>query len=149
MVHPSIEEAIRKVLADGSMSDMPDAKVLSEQMVELCAFLEKRWREATATLRQYANSLRKLHEFAVGDMVWLSGKNIRTEQLCRRLGHRFYGPYLVIERVSMQTYRSKLQEEIGNIYHVFHMSFLKPYVSDRYTAPKPPPLIELDSQEEY
>jgi hypothetical protein len=78
MVHPSIEEAVHDVPADGSVPDVPDAKARAEQMVELRALLEKRWREATATQRKYADRRTKPREFAVGEMVWLSGKNIRT-----------------------------------------------------------------------
>ncbi len=43
----------------------------------------------------------------------------------------------------------KLLQKEGNIHDVFHVSLLKPYVSDGRTAPKPPPPIELDGQEEY
>jgi hypothetical protein len=149
MVHPSIEEALRVIPADGSVPDVPNAKARAEQMVELRAFLEKRWREATATQRKYADRHTKPREFAVGDMVWLSGKNIRTKQPSKKLDHRFYGPYLVIERVGMQAYRLKLLQEVGNIHDVFRVSLLEPYVSDGRTAPKPPPPIELDGREEY
>ncbi len=149
MVHPSIEEAVRDILVDGSVPDVPDAKAWAEQMVELCAFLEKRWREATSMQRKCADRRTKPCEFAVGNMVWLSGKNIRTKQPSKKFDHRFYGPYPVVERVGTQAYRLKLLQEVGNIHHIFHMSLLEPYVSDGRTAPKPPPPIELDSQEEY
>jgi hypothetical protein len=49
MVLPNIEEAVREIPADGSVPDVPDSKARAEKMVELCAFLEKRWREATTT----------------------------------------------------------------------------------------------------
>jgi hypothetical protein len=149
MVHPSIEKAVRDALVDGSVPDVPDAKARAEQMVELRAFLEKRWREATATQRKYADRRTKLHEFAVGDMVWLSGKNIRTKRLDKKLDHRFYEPYLVTERVGTQAYRLKLLQEVGNIHDVFHVSLFEPYVSDGRTAPELPPPIDLDGHEEY
>jgi hypothetical protein len=82
-------------------------------------------------------------------MVWLSGKNIRTKRPSKKLDHRFYGPYPVIERVGTQAYRLKLLQEVGNIHDVFHVSLLEPYISDGRTAPEPPPPIELDGQEEY
>ncbi len=148
MVHPSIEEAVRDAPVDGSVPDVPDAKARAEQMVELRAFLEKRWREATATQRKYADRRSKLREFAVGDMVWLLGKNIRTKWPSKKLDHRSYGPYPVTERVGTQVYRLKLLQEVGNIHDVFHVSLLEPYVSDGRTA-EPPPPIELDGQEEY
>jgi hypothetical protein len=148
MVHPSIEEAVRNVPVNGSVPDVPDAKTWAEQMVELRAFLEKRWREATATQRKYADRHTKLHEFAVGDMVWLSGKNIRTKRPSKKLDHKFYGPYPVIERVGTQALCLKLLQEVGNMYDAFHVSLLEPYVSDGHTTPEPPLPIELDGQEE-
>jgi hypothetical protein len=96
MVHPNIEEAVREILADGSVPDVPDAKARADQMVELCTLLERRWREATATQRKYANRRTKPSKFAVGDMVWLSAKNIRTKRPSKKLDHRFYRPYPVI-----------------------------------------------------
>jgi hypothetical protein len=149
MVYPSIEEAVRDVLDDRSVPDVPDAKARAEQMVKLRAFLEKRWREATVTQQKYADRRTKPRKFTVGDMVWLSGKIIRTKRPSKKLNRMFYGPYPVIERVGTQAYRLKLLQEVGNIHDVFHMSLLEPYVSDGRTAPEPPPPIELDFQEEY
>ncbi len=82
-------------------------------------------------------------------MVWLSGKNILCKRPSKKLDHRFYGPYLVIERVGTQAYRLKLLQEVGNIHDFFHVSLLEPYVSDGRTTPEPTPPNELDSQEEY
>jgi hypothetical protein len=82
-------------------------------------------------------------------MVWLSGKNLRTKQLSIKLDHRFYRPYQVIECVSMQVYHLKLLQEVGNIYGVFHVSLLEPYVSNPRDVPEPLRTIELDGQEEY
>jgi hypothetical protein len=48
MVYPLIEEAIPEIPDDGSVHDMPNVKARAKQMVELHAFLEKRWQEASA-----------------------------------------------------------------------------------------------------
>jgi hypothetical protein len=149
MVYPNIEEGVREILANGSVLDMPDAKARAEQMVELRAFLEKRWREATATQRKYTNRRTKPREFAVGDMVWLSAKNIRTKRLSKKLDHRFYRPYPVIGWVGKRAYCLKLLQDVGNIHDVFNPSLLEPYDSDGRTAPKLPPPIEIEGQEEY
>jgi hypothetical protein len=99
--------------------------------------------------RKYTNRHTKLCVFTVGDMVWLLDKNIRTKRPSKRLNHRFYRPYPVTDRVGTLAYRLKFLHEVGNIYDVFHVSLLEPYVSDGRTAPKLPPSIELDGQEEY
>jgi hypothetical protein len=91
----------------------------------------------------------KPREFAIGNMVWLSGKNIRTKRLNKKLNHRFYGPCLVVEQIGSQAYRLKLSQQVGSIHDVFHVSLLEPYVSDGHSAPKPPPPIEVNGEEEY
>jgi hypothetical protein len=55
IVHPSFEGAILDIPVDKSVPNVPNAKAWGEQKVELRAFFEKRLREATATLYQYAN----------------------------------------------------------------------------------------------
>ncbi len=79
-------------------------------MLEICAVLEKRWKKAMARKRKYADRRTKPREFAVGDMVWLSGKNIQMKRPCKKLDHRFYGPYSVVERIGRQAYRLKLSQ---------------------------------------
>ena len=49
----------------------------------------------------------------------------------------------------MQAYRLKLSQQVGSIHDIFHVSLLEPYVSDRRSAPEPPPPIEVDGEEEY
>ncbi len=43
----------------------------------------------------------------------------------------------------------KLSQQAGNIHDVFQVLLLKPYISDKSTAPKPPPPIEIYGTEEY
>jgi hypothetical protein len=40
--HPSIEATVGAILADGSIPDVPDAKVWAEKLVELWAAIERR-----------------------------------------------------------------------------------------------------------
>jgi hypothetical protein len=69
--------------------------------------------------------------------------------LSKKLDHRFYGPYPVVEQIDMQAYCLKLSQQAGSIHVVFNISLLEPYVSDRRTAPEPLPPIEIDSKEEF
>ncbi len=147
--HPSIEATVQAIPADGSVPDVPDARARADQLVELRAAIEQRWKEVTATQRKYADRRTKPREFAVGDMVWLSGKNIRTKRPSKKLEHRFYGSYPVVERIGPQAYRLKLSQQVGSIHDVFHVSLLEPYVSDGRSAPEPPPPIEVAGEEEY
>jgi hypothetical protein len=67
----------------------------------------------------------------------------------KKLDHRFYGPYLVVEWIGTQVYRLKLLQQDGSIHDVFQVSLLEPYVSNGRTAPEPPLPIEIDGEEEY
>ncbi len=88
--HPSMEATVQAIPADGTVPDVPDAKACAERLVELRTAIEQRWKEVTATQRKYADRRTKPREFEVGDMVWLSGKNIRTKLPSKKLDHRFY-----------------------------------------------------------
>jgi hypothetical protein len=123
--HPSKEVTVRAIPADRSVADVPDAKAQAEKLVELRAAIEQRWKEITATQRKYADRHTKSPNSEVGDMVWLSGKNIRTKSLNRKLDHRFYGPYPVMERIGTQAYRFKLSQQAGSIYDAFHVLLLE------------------------
>ncbi len=147
--HTEVSECIREVPADGSVPDVPNVRTRAQKVQKICAFLEKRWKEATATQRKYANWRTKTQEHAVGDMVWLSDKNVQMKRLCKKLDHRFYRPYPVAERIGQLAYRLKLSQQVRNIQDVFHVSLLEHYVSNRQMAAEPPPPMEVEGAAEY
>ncbi len=49
----------------------------------------------------------------------------------------------------MQAYHFKLLQQVGSIHDVFHVLQLEHYIFNMRSAPKLPPLIEVDSKEEY
>jgi hypothetical protein len=147
--HPSIEATVQAIPADRSVPDVPDAMACAERLVELRVAIEQRWKEVTASQPKYADRCTKPREFEVGDMVWLSGKNIRMKSPSKKLEHRFYETNLVLERVGTQAYGLKLSQQVGSINDIFHVSLLEPYVSDGRKAPEPPLPIEVDSEDEY
>jgi hypothetical protein len=59
-------------------------------------------------------------------MVWLSGKNIQMKRPCKKLEHRFYGPYPVAQRIGRQAYRLKWSQQVENIHDVFDVLLLEP-----------------------
>ncbi len=125
-----MSECIREVPADGSVPDVPDARARAQRVLEIRAVLEKRWKEATATKRKYADRCTKPQDLAMANMVWLSSWNIKTKRRCKKLDHRFYGPYPVAECIGQQAYRLKLSQQVGNSHDVFYVLLLKSYVSD-------------------
>jgi hypothetical protein len=57
-------------------------------------------------------------------MAWVSGKDIFTKRLSKKLYHRFYKVYPVMERLGMQAYCLKPLHEVGNIHVVFNVYLL-------------------------
>jgi hypothetical protein len=147
--YPSIAATVRAIPADRSVPNVPDAEAWAEKLVELQAAIEQRRNEVTATQWTYADRCTKACKSEVGDMVWLSGKNIQTKRPSKKLNHRFHRPYLVVERKGTQAYCSKLSQQASSIYNVFHVLLLEPYVSDRCAAPEPLLPIEIDGEKKY
>lgn len=126
--------------------DVPDAKARAEAMLEMRLELEARCREATAVQRKYAARKSKPRDYSAGDMVWLSGKNIRTKRLCKKLDFKYHGPFKVLEPIGKQAYRLELPDTM-KIHLVFHVSLLEPYNSRAGDADPPPPTIVDDDLE--
>ncbi len=56
----------------------------------------------------YYNAKRQQKEYAVGDMVLLSTKNIKTKRPSKKLDFKFYGPFRIEAVVGKQAYRLEL-----------------------------------------
>ncbi len=82
-------------------------------------------------------------------MVRMLGRDIQTKEPSKKLNHRFYRPYAVIEQIGTQAYLLKLSQLVGSLKNVFHVLLLKPYVSGGHSAHKLPPPIEDYGKENY
>ncbi|KFY66624.1 hypothetical protein V496_01957, partial [Pseudogymnoascus sp. VKM F-4515 (FW-2607)] len=69
----------------------------------------------------------------------------------RREGHRWLGPYEILERIGKQAYRLKLPLQYRAIHDVFHVSLLERYWKNiEAEGVEPPPEPEIvESEEEY
>ncbi|CCO30461.1 Retrotransposable element Tf2 155 kDa protein type 1 [Rhizoctonia solani AG-1 IB] len=110
-----------------------------------------RWQSKAAWRNNSADKGKPPPEFAPGDKVWLLATNITSQRPNKKLDHKQYGPFSVIERIGSPAYRLALAE-IMKIHDVFHVSLLSAYKSDtefnRYFTPLPP-VITAESKEEY
>jgi Integrase core domain len=88
--------------------------------------------------------------YQIGDMVYLSSKNIRTERPSHKLDWKHLGPFPILEKISATAYKIKLPNTM-KIWPVFHTSLLQPAATDLMPGQKPtePPLIVIKDKEEY
>ena len=65
-------------------------------------------------------------QYHEGNLMWLEGRNLRTNQLTAKLAARRHGPFSVEQVLSPVTYKLSLPST-WNIHLVFHTDLLTPY----------------------
>ena len=129
----------------------------AEQMFET---LRVALEQATKNLEQaqqrqahFANQHRKEVEFAVGDKVFLSTRDLHLRHRAPKLDPKFIGPYEVTKRVGKVSYQLALPDTM-RIHPVIHVSKLRKHKSgsdewpERIDESRPAPEI-VDDQEEF
>ncbi len=103
---------------------------------------------AQAAQKRYADKRRREVEFAVGDKVLLSTRNIRLAVPSRKVADRYVGPFVIVERIGQVAYRLDLaRSKLRGLHDVFHVSLLRPFRDNGLGAQPPPVLIEDDDVE--
>jgi len=119
--------------------------------------LEESRREPEAMqerMRWYTDPARKEPlAYQVGNLVMLSGHNIRMHRPSKKLAHKNHGPFQIEKIISPFAVRLTLPKK-GKIYNVFHVSLLEPYRTNEYRAPPDPSKVlreanDIEQSEEY
>ena len=125
------------------------AKSIASRMQEVWEFTRVEMAKSQQTQVKAANRHRKPSpEYKVGDLVWLSTKNIHTERPSKKLDHKKIGPYKITGLVG-SSYRLDLPASM-RIHDVFHPSLLRPAAKDPLLGQhneRPPPVIVNDEEE--
>lgn len=105
---------------------------------EMITLLKYHLQRAQHRMTQLANKKRSDREFTLGDWVYLKLQPYRQHSLkghgSQKLSARFYGPYMVVDKVGKVAYRLKLPPE-AKIHDVFHASQLKLCPNPSSTTP--------------
>lgn len=100
---------------------------------------------------QYYNKrVTKGPSYQVGDKVWLSTKNIKSQRPTGKLDYKRLGPFPIIEAIGSRSFKLQLPPTM-KIYPVFHTNLLEPFVEDAIEGRSPtalPPVI-IDQHQEY
>ena len=127
------------------------ATEMARKMEDIGEFLQEEMTLAQAEMEEQANRHRTpAPRYEVGDKVWLSTENIRTQRPSRKLDHRQMGRYEIIRKVGPTSYELRLPETL-RIHPVFHASLLRLDPDDplpNQVIPPAPPVI-VDGEEEW
>ncbi|CCO34668.1 hypothetical protein BN14_08773 [Rhizoctonia solani AG-1 IB] len=128
------------------------------QANELAEHLKQIHDEAKAALtianrsyeRYYNEKQRQAPKIKIGSKVYLDGSNIQTSQPSKKLDHKQFGPYKVIEQIGKNSYKLELPKSM-RVHPVFHVSLLFPKPTDDFERkPIPlPPIVTPEGEEEY
>lgn len=134
-----------------SNPDTVDAEAVATTMNQVHDFLRSEMRYSQDRYETSTNSSRlPAPRYKVGDMVWLSAKNIRTNRPARKLDWKCLGKFPVLRVVSPYAYKLDLPTTM-KIHPVFHVSLLEPASSDPLPGqiePPPPPVV-VEGEDEY
>ena len=95
--------------------------------------------------KKYANARRRDIEYAIGDKVFLSTKNLRLHGT-RKFCDYYVGLFVILERISKTAYCLDLlsRAALRGVHNVFHVPFLRNWLSNRVHANMPP--IQIDER---
>lgn len=123
---------------------------LEEQLLERDAVLDELKFNLTRTqqrMRMYADQHRREMEYNIGDLVYVKLQPYRQHSLARRpndkLSPRYYGPFLVLDRVGLVAYRLQLPPS-AKIHNILHISRLRKAEGTAMEVQSIPPQISAD-----
>jgi len=110
--------------------------------------------EAQERMRRYTDPNRKRPPaYQVGDLVMLSGRNIKTRRPSKKLDHKNHGPFQIEKIVSPLAVCITLPRK-WKIHNVFRVSLFEPYRTSEHRAPLDPSKVlreadDIEQSEEY
>ena len=143
--NPTMDVSVEDDTIEG---EVPAAKNRVQKLLKLREDLSKRWQSVAESQARAYNRKHEAKEYAVGDMVMLSAKNLNQHRPSKKLSHKAIGPFRISELIGKQAYRLNLPTAYA-IHPVFHVSLLEPYHRGQNSdIPKyPPPELVGDEDE--
>lgn len=108
-------------------------------------------RAAEYMSRSYNHKRKPARQYKKGDMVWLEGTNLTSQQPSKKLAARRYGPFSIVKKVGKSDYHLCLPKS-WRMHPVFNESLLSPYAPPQFPTqepPLPPPPDVIDGSVEY
>jgi RNase H-like domain found in reverse transcriptase/Reverse transcriptase (RNA-dependent DNA polymerase)/Integrase zinc binding domain/Chromo (CHRromatin Organisation MOdifier) domain len=137
-------------------TDQPQNPAAEELIARFKAIYQQVKENLTAAQAKYKENydahVKEAPSFTVGDLVWLSRKNITTTRPSTKLDYKRLGPYKILEVVgeSKMAFKLDLPPRM-KVHPVFHATLLEPYHVN--TIPgrvqPPPPSVTVEDVLEY
>ena len=141
--HPHVPSVV-----EGSYvsSQLPAVKDFVENMQKSVQRARECLQQAQACMKKSSDKRRRDVEYAVGDWVWLSNKNIDISTYgTRKLEGKWLGPFRIVKRVNPVAYELDLTK-LMRVHDVFHVSMFKKWEGDP-NGPPPPAILPSGSVE--
>ena len=120
---------------------VPASKHYADTYAERLAMAKKCMLAAQDRAKAYVDKNRKHVEYAVGDLVLLSTKNLAVQQGSRKLMPKWIGPFPIDKMINPVAARLTLPPEY-RFHNVFHVSLLRHYRTDGTV--QPPKAVDFD-----
>lgn len=134
-----------------SSPQLLDAVQFTKKMESIHSLIKTEILEAQAHQEAYKNNHRTpAPNYRIGDMVYLSSKNITTQRPSKKLDWKNLGPYPIKAIISPYAYKLALPPSL-KIHPVFHVSLLSLSPNNPHPGQyqEPPPPVIVDNEEEF
>ena len=125
------------------------AEELTAKMNEILAFTKQHLAETQKAMLRQINKHWKNVNYEVRDMMFLNLRNIKTQQLLKKLNNKIFESFKIVIKVE-RAFQLKLSRTML-IHDVFHASLLQKAATDSLLGQKQTPslLIVMNDQEEW
>lgn len=113
------------VIRDDKDTEVPAARTRAIDLAAVRGKLEAQVKKAADAQARYYNTKHKPQSYKVGDMVYLSSKNIKSTRPSKKLAYKYYRSYEVKLPIGKQAYRLRLPPSM-KIHNGFYVSLLEP-----------------------